>query len=122
MTIKEFLTACGWHKGVGANFYMPAAHPHVHLILDGIGLETGDVGDNVTHANKLKAYKNFKAKIRTVAISDGNRGINLISDGKETKDIKNALNIIIRVGGESDNSEKMKGELFYILQAFDFGF
>ncbi len=64
----------------------------------------------------------MKAKIRFVAVSDGNRGVNFIRDGAETKDIKDPLNNILRVTQDEDRVSAMRNELNYILEAFGFGF
>ena len=95
MNVKTFLLRCGWTKGVGANFYLPNTHPHIHLILDGVGLDTIEVGTNDSYRNKQDAYNVLRPQIRVVAISDGQRGANLISGGIETKNIKNALNVLL---------------------------
>lgn len=51
MTPHEFLRNCGWHKGVGPNYYLPQNHPHLHLGLDGVGLETGNIGNCANYQN-----------------------------------------------------------------------
>jgi hypothetical protein len=120
VTPKEFLKACGWTKGSGPNYYLPEDHPHIHLGLGGSGHETGNVGDNATYANKKKAYQQLKGLISFLAISNGQRATNLIRDGGETKDIKNATNLLGEYAGGGDNAVLMRDELHYILEAFGF--
>ncbi len=122
MTPRQFLEACGWDRGSGGQYYFPSdGHPHLHLGTTGVGMEIGDIGNNVSYANKKAAYLALKPKISFVAISNGQAGRNFVTDGAATVAINNAANTLREVcGNESPRTVSIGYELDYIMKAYGF--
>jgi len=123
MTPRQFLEACGWARGAGGQYYFPSdGYPHLHLGTTGVGMELGDIGNNVTQANKKAAYTALKPKIDFVAISNGaGGGRNFVTAGRETVLIKSAATNLRQVcGDETSRTVGIGYELAYILNTYGF--
>ena len=122
MTPRQFLEACEWGRRAGGQYYYPAhGHPHLHLGTDGVGMESGNIGDMSTRANKMAGWQNLTPKIRFVAISNGNNGRNFIENGRPTHRVNDPKSHITQVAGDDERAAEIAYELEYILRAYGYG-
>jgi len=82
-TITEVMKGIGWIKGVGPNFYYDgnggSDHPHLHAIF-------------ANSAATLTPGTHIRDVIQTLAYSDGNNGVNFITNGAKVNNLDNAYN------------------------------